>query len=176
MARPRGKLFALLAIFAAIGLVTASGAFTSVSADRTVTVNVANDDTALLGLEGNTSSGNAEYVTTENGQVVINLDQQVAGGGQGINKNATTRLDHLLNVSNQGPNTVDVTAELTGGSLSGVTVSLYDSNSGDDISPGTGSTELTQGTQTSLGLEFVTTDQVATDTFNMTITINATAQ
>jgi len=44
--RPKGKLFALLAVFVAIGLVTASGAFTSVTAERTATVTTAGDENA----------------------------------------------------------------------------------------------------------------------------------
>jgi len=176
MARPRGKLFALLAIFAAIGLVTASGAFTSVSAERTVSVNVADDANALLGLEGNSSSDNANYVTTENGQVVIDLDQTVSpGGGSGVNKNATTRFDHLLNVSNQGSQTATITAELSGSTPAGVTsVSLYDSNDGSSIGPGSGN-PIGAGNQMSLGLEIVTDDTASTGSFNMTIVINATA-
>lgn len=51
-----------------------SGAFTSVSADRTVTVSVAGDEQAYLGLEP-ASGPNEDYARTDNGLLAVHLDR-----------------------------------------------------------------------------------------------------
>jgi hypothetical protein len=52
-----------------------SGAFTSVSADRTVTVSVAGDEQAYPRLEP-TSGPNGDYARTENGQLAVHLNRE----------------------------------------------------------------------------------------------------
>jgi hypothetical protein len=90
-----GKLFALLVVFVAIGLATATGAFTTVQADRTATVSVAGDEAALLALEpvpGSPASiGN-------NGQLQIELEN--------VNPDAVTTFEQVINVTNNGEDTV----------------------------------------------------------------------
>ncbi len=109
MARPKGKLFALLAVFVAIGLATATGAFTSVQADRTATVNVAGDQAALLQLtpadQLNSTSevGSEDYVDFSQGQLQINVD--------GLNTDATTDLGPVFNITNNGEDDVTVHIE-----------------------------------------------------------------
>lgn len=92
---------------AAVGSLTAgtaaamsTGAFTSVQAERSVTVNIAGDSDAFLGLEA-TTDPNSDYVHTNNGQVEIVLDESEVGGS-GFNKNAVTEIDKMLKVTNQG--------------------------------------------------------------------------
>jgi len=111
MARPKGKLFILLAVFAAIGLVAASGAFTSVSAERTAEVNVAGDSDALLQIDG-TSAGVTGVVSTSNGQVELNFNNG-NGNANGINPGATTDFDSVLVITNQGADAVDLTVTLS---------------------------------------------------------------
>lgn len=118
MARPKGKLFALLAIFLAIGIVTATGAFTSVSAERTIDATVDSDQTALVGLVPHTggngyndaASANAAvdnsygYAQIEDGVLNINLGGYDDGVAQGrsLNYNATTDFEFVFNVTNNG--------------------------------------------------------------------------
>jgi hypothetical protein len=78
-----------------------TGAFTSVTAERTVDVQVAGDAAAYLALDDIDSEPNSEYVDATGDTVEITLDQ-TAAGGQGLNKQATTRIDNILQVSNQG--------------------------------------------------------------------------
>jgi hypothetical protein len=106
--RPKGKLFALFAVFAAIGLVTASGAFTTVTAERTADVSTAGDASALLAIQPEPGPNGQEYATTNNDQVVeIQLINDTAGSS-GVNVNATTEVDNIINITNQGSQDVGV--------------------------------------------------------------------
>jgi len=94
-----------------------TGAFTSVTASRNVDVAVANDSDAYLGLSG-TGGPNSEYVTDSgsSGTLSIDLDpgQSVSGGGDGVNPNALTEIDHLFEIRNQGTQSVDVSLTKSG--------------------------------------------------------------
>lgn len=123
--RPKGKLFALLAIFAAIGLVTATGAFTTVSATRTAQVNVAGDSAALLQLQptsgpngynaadsGSPTDSHGYAQLNNNDELEINLGgfgSNVAGSGPNVN--ATTDLQAVFNITNQGTQEVNVSVD-----------------------------------------------------------------
>lgn len=119
MARPKGKLFALLAIFMAIGIVTATGAFTSVQAERTVTATVDSDANALVGLtpyngvngyNGGTAGSSNGYADIKNGVLEINLGGGYSGGTAqsfDLNYNATTEYDAVFNITNNGANSFD---------------------------------------------------------------------
>lgn len=98
ISRPKGKLFALLAVFVAIGLVTATGAFTSVQADRTVSITTAGDATANLQL---TDAGNG-YVDVTGDTITVDF------GSSGANINADTDFGAVLTITNNGPNQVYV--------------------------------------------------------------------
>lgn len=116
--RPKGKLFALLAIFAAIGLVTATGAFTTVSATRTANVTVAGDADALLALEPHTDANGQAYAQlTTDDQLEINIagnfDQDGVTPG-GVNPNALTEVDNVFNITNQGSQSVEIYITKTG--------------------------------------------------------------
>jgi hypothetical protein len=120
--RPKGKLFALFAVFAAIGLVTASGAFTTVQADRTAEVDVAGDANALLALSpgqdsGSNSSNADAYVAQNggNGTIEISLNGDFSDESpSGINNNATTVVNQLIEVQNQGSQTIHLRVETSG--------------------------------------------------------------
>ena len=118
MARPKGKLFALLAIFLAIGIVTATGAFTSVQADRDVEATVDSDQNALVGLVPHVGSNgyydaaaadaavdnSYGYAQIESGVLTVNLGGYDNGTAQGqtLNYNATTEFNYVFNVTNNG--------------------------------------------------------------------------
>jgi len=85
-----------------------TGAFTSVSATRTVTVTTVADANALLGLTPS-SSPNAEYAeVTGSDEITIDLDNGDDGGGAGLNKNAETTIGRIVEVTNQGTQNVQV--------------------------------------------------------------------
>lgn len=78
-----------------------SGAFTSVEADRTVEVNVTDDASAYLGLEAADDPNGDEFVDDDGDTVEVDITETDASG-QGFNPNATTTIDNLVQVTNQG--------------------------------------------------------------------------
>lgn len=79
-----------------------SGAFTSVKADRSVTVNVAGDSDAFLALEPIDGSPNSEeFVDTDGGTLAIQVTDTGAGG-KGVNGQAVYLFDDLFRVTNRG--------------------------------------------------------------------------
>jgi hypothetical protein len=125
--------------------VTGSGAFTTVEADRDVSVAVAGDANAFLALRGN--GENSEYVTTTDGQLGLDLTSNNAtgAGGQGVNANAITVLEDVIKVQNQGTQKVEVEAtplsfiETSGGST--LTLLLVPNTGFPSVTIGTGQTE-----------------------------------
>ncbi|RLM49674.1 DUF1102 domain-containing protein [Halorubrum sp. Atlit-28R] len=82
-----------------------TGAFTSVSADRGVSVSVADDSDALLAFETANSGPNSQYTETTGGTLSIDIsgsNDNIAGGGEGINQNATTIIRDMFDIRNQG--------------------------------------------------------------------------
>ena len=78
-----------------------SGAFTSVEADRNVEVNVTDDASAYLGLEAADHPNGNEFVDDDGDTVEVDITETDADG-QGLNPNATTTIDNLVEVTNQG--------------------------------------------------------------------------
>ncbi|WP_136690115.1 hypothetical protein [Halorhabdus amylolytica] len=102
----RRKYLATLGSLAAGGIAAiGTGAFTSVSADRAVSVQVANDSNAFLGLV----SGDTGLVKESNGTLQINLDGTDTGAS-GVNFDAVTQIgshenpanEHAFKIVNQG--------------------------------------------------------------------------
>lgn len=91
-----GKLFALVAVFAALGVAAGTGAFTTVSAERTASVGVSGDASAALGLD----VGDADYASLNNGELEITFDN--------VNTNAATTVESLFTITNNGDSAVTV--------------------------------------------------------------------
>jgi hypothetical protein len=106
MKRPKGKLLALLAVFAALGIATATGAFTTVTAERTATVAVSGDSSAELGL-----SPNSEYASLNNGELEINFNPT---DNQGVNINAATTVTDVFTITNNGDTPVTISLSSSG--------------------------------------------------------------
>jgi hypothetical protein len=100
----KGKAAGLVVLFVAIGLITATGAFTTVTAERTATVSTAGDSAALLSLTPSDGS-NGDYVDDSGDTIEINLDSP---NGDGVNLNALTQIDDMLVITNQGTQEVGV--------------------------------------------------------------------
>jgi hypothetical protein len=85
---------------AAIG----TGAFTSVEANRSIEVDVANDANAFFSLEGD-----GEYVSESGDTIVIALGgPTTSGGGEGFNDNAKTEVEEVVTIRNQGTQPAEV--------------------------------------------------------------------
>ena len=79
-----------------------TGAFTSVSADRSVDIDVADDPNALLGIDASNASNGDYVVGTSNGAAVDISESNSNIMGEGVNENATTVLRDLFDIRNQG--------------------------------------------------------------------------
>jgi hypothetical protein len=92
---------------AAIG----TGAFTSVEAERTVSVNIVSDANAYLKL-----ASDGDYVSNDNSaEFTIDLGSVGNGaGGRGFNRNAASAVDEVFEIHNQGTKTVDISLEYSG--------------------------------------------------------------
>lgn len=104
--RRRNFLLALGGVAAGSGTILGTGAFSSVEAERSVTVETTGDANGLLGIApfgdpDATSSNASDYVNApDGGTVAIDIDD--------INQNAITQIDRLLQVTNNGTDTVEV--------------------------------------------------------------------
>jgi Flp pilus assembly protein TadG len=107
--RPKGKLLALVVMFAAVGLITATGAFTTVEAERTATVDVAGDSSALLQIEAANDIDEGAVSNADSGAARIDLNSAGLDDAAGLNTEANTTLTPLVNITNNGQNSVEVT-------------------------------------------------------------------
>jgi hypothetical protein len=156
-------------------MVAATGAFTSVEADRTVSVNVSDDSDALLQMTENGSSANGAYAADDGGQIVIDLDDPSGVDGAGVNDNATTKIYHIVNVTNQGSQSVGLSATVSNtNSDVDVTVVANHSSPDQDIDLNSGTINgLDVGETASLGVVIETNDAGSSTNFNETITLTA---
>lgn len=97
----RNVLVGLGTIVAGGGAALGTGAFSSVSADRTVSIQVSDDTDALLAIEVN------ENYAGDNDVAEIDLTEFTEA--EGLNINATTTFDGMVAITNQGTNNVGIT-------------------------------------------------------------------
>ena len=108
MANRRSVLIGLGGLVAGGGALVGTGAFDTVEAQRTVTVETAGDSDALLGLapadrDPDEDDTQNEYVTeNDDGLIEINLDGNDDQDATGLNRQARTRFDELVDVTNNG--------------------------------------------------------------------------
>jgi len=108
----RNVLVGLGAIVASGGAALGTGAFSSVEANRDVTIETSADDGALLEIRGHPNYGGtaSDYVT--NGTAGSGTTNTTAisigeGASSGVNENALTEFAGLLEVVNQGTQTAE---------------------------------------------------------------------
>jgi len=117
----RNVLVGLGTIVAGGGAALGTGAFSSVEADRTVTVDAAGDSSALIALDHNTSF--EPYVKDTDGLLEIDLSSSQINSGSGVNLGATTTIGelsedgsgnlsgvttHAFTITNNGSQSVDI--------------------------------------------------------------------
>jgi len=98
----RNVLVALGAVVGGGGALVGTGAFTTVSAERSVEVSTAGDASAFLSLQGD-----GEYVEDNSGNdgtLTINLG---GPGSSGFNQNAITTLDGVVTITNNAQDDSD---------------------------------------------------------------------
>ena len=96
MANRRSVLIGLGGLVAAGGAALGTGAFTTVEAQRTVTIDTAGDADAFLGLQVRDDLD----ATSDDG--LVELDLSSAANASGLNRNARTVLEKVLLVQNNG--------------------------------------------------------------------------
>jgi len=142
----RNVLAALGMMSGGAAIASGTGAFTSVAADRDVAVEVAGDADAYLALTG--IGPNDEYVTTTNGELGLDLtgSNPTGAGGQGVNADAITVIEDVIEVRNQGTQEVEVEAtpltfiKTSGGDT--LTLLLVPNSGFPSVTIGTGQTEI----------------------------------
>ena len=87
-----------------------TGAFTSVSADRSVSVALEGDDDALLQIQPS-DGPNADYATQSGNTLEINIDDTNSVGGDGLNDDARTIIRDVFKITNRGTQDVYVFIE-----------------------------------------------------------------
>lgn len=166
--RPKGKLFALVAVFAAIGVVVATGAFTTVSADRTAEVDVSGDSAALLGLAPAETDNGDEYADNTSDELeLVNLGN--------INPDAVTEIDDVFTITNNGNQdvTIDITKTSPSGNAGAVTFYNGTVDSGTAFSGNT--VTVNSGETITVSMAFDTNGIPSNTELLDSITINATA-
>lgn len=162
-------------IAASAGLIAGSGAFSQVSADRSMSVTVADDANGYLTLAEGT--GDSTYTNVDaNGNIELTFG--AVNEATGANDNAVSSFDALVEVGNNGNSQVslDYTVTGTGGDVTG-DVSLYTGSAGGTPSDLSGQTLAAYDTTNNVKdtLEFgveMDTNAIAGDTY--TVTISAT--
>lgn len=86
-------------------VVTGTGAFSSVSAERAVNVEVSGDASALLAIDG--TGNHDDYIHDSDGEFAIDLTQSDEGA-TGVNASASTVIDDLFEVTNKGTQEVEL--------------------------------------------------------------------
>lgn len=145
----RKFVLSLGALAAGGGAAVGTGAFSAVGASRDVTVDVAGDAGAYLGIKPHPSENGAYADIKPNGELALdftgsnsNIGGEIAGG-KGINANAISSFGGVFRIENQGTQDVELSVtpigfvELTSGSNLELLVVL--------IVPGTSSWQLSPG-------------------------------
>jgi hypothetical protein len=101
----RNALIGLGSLVAGSGALVGTGAFSSVEADRTVSVTTAGDGSALLGL-----TADGEYVTGPDSGSTLTID--LFSDGSGVNQNAVTTLDGVISITNNSAESSDGTVNV----------------------------------------------------------------
>jgi hypothetical protein len=131
MGSTKVKLFVLIALVGAVGLVTATGAFGTLIASRTAEVSVTGDDAALLALQAASGPG-GNYIEGTN-EIAINLTN--------VNTNATSEFPNALNITNNGNQDVAVSISVSGANPGAIAFAVQGSQL--DESGGTATADLT---------------------------------
>lgn len=109
----RDAIIGIGGLMAGSGALVGTGAFTSVQADRSVSVETATDSAAALQIikaqddAGDPTPNGDEYIDDSGGTIEIDLTG-TSNGATGVNQNAITNIDRLLQVTNNGTQEVAV--------------------------------------------------------------------
>lgn len=139
-----------------------TGAFTQVNADRTLSIDVAGDASAFLSIsKAKDSNDNVypnakEYVEIDdNGEVSLDFTQvedTEDASASGINRNAKSIFDNLLDITNNGTQKVVLSVESDLIASQDGYLGIYAENSQGDASDNTGLSSVDTGQTTTLSV------------------------
>ncbi|MFW5950324.1 MAG: hypothetical protein ACOCR6_03135, partial [archaeon] len=150
-----------------------TGAFTSVTAERAVDIQVAGDADAFLALDRTSHPNSQDYIHKNGDQITLALDE-TKGGGSGFNEDADTRIDDVLRVTNQGTQTINFWVTFSGGTdFDNDNLYFYPAGDTEDkLNDGEGGDTvlgLTPGESAKIGV-YVDTDGLTKDTSDEELT------
>lgn len=177
----RRNLIAAIGAVGASGAAIGTGAFTSVEAERTASVNIADEDTGLLALERSEDEPGGFVITDGNSRNRIRFDFNNATGvvdeGKGFGSDSVYLFDRLFDVTNQGAQTVYFESEFD--DIGGLDdVALYVEERDDlHLDGDTAVVKLEPGHSAALGFEIDSDDRdvdpTGVDTFDFDAEIQA---
>ncbi len=89
-----------------------TGAFTSVQAERDVTVETAGDASAYVGIKPHPDSSNSQYASSSDGIVSLDFTSTDVANNTGLNDQAKVNIENVLQITNNGTQGVYVTVKL----------------------------------------------------------------
>lgn len=101
MTRIRRLAIVLLTASVVTSAIYATGAFTSITAQRDANIQVAGDAASYLSIKP-ASGQNGEYATLTGGKLHVTVGSALDGNGGGVNKNAITSVRNIFTITNQG--------------------------------------------------------------------------
>lgn len=142
----RNVLIVLGVLTIAGGALFGAGAFSQVSADRTVTASTADDSAANLQLEANATT-NPSVVSTNNGELEISASN--------LNGNATSTWDYAINVTPSAGDgaSYDIYVQSASGLGDGSELNINQTTSGTIVGSGNAVT-VSDGNQVDLSVHF----------------------
>ncbi|PAU83230.1 DUF1102 domain-containing protein [Halorubrum salipaludis] len=145
-----------------------TGAFDTASAERTATVNFADDEDAYLGLVSKSA-----YATTDGDGELALAFGDVSGDGDGIGRNSQFFFDEVFAIANQGTETVSITASSDTDAFDGE-FRLYPTGDRDGtLDDEDNAIVLETGEEQSVGTHVETGDVDVTNELDIEITIEA---
>ncbi|QWC18108.1 DUF1102 domain-containing protein [Halorubrum sp. 2020YC2] len=145
-----------------------TGAFDAASAERTATVNFADDEAAYLGLVSKSA-----YATTDGDGELALAFGDVSGDGDGIGRNAQFFFDEVFAIANQGTETVSITATSDTDAFDGE-FRLYPTGDRDGtLDDPDNAVVLETGAEQSVGTHVETGDVDVSEELDIDITIEA---
>lgn len=162
----RKTLIGIGALAVGAGGIASTGAFTSVEANRSVSVATQGDSSALLQLTpANTRA--EQYVDTSDDTISIDLSS-------GLNANATSVFNPLITVTNNSQNDVDLGLELQGDDTFSDNVE-FKIDGGWESNPvsADGSYSISSGSSIDFGLRFTIPKDADIESVDMDLVITA---
>jgi hypothetical protein len=163
----RQRLALVVAALTVTATIPMTGAFSSVSADRTVSVAVVGDESAYLGLEP-TDAPDGGHARISGGELKLVFDGSASGvSGEGLNPNAETLFADVFRITNRGSQTVGVAIE------NGSSRVQFHAADGTRLD-GSGAVTLAPGDSTTVDILFETGGNAAVESLaNLTIRASA---